>query len=47
MKRLVLIVLSLLLLALVSRAQEILKEMPKGYDVAQAGSRAGEIDTVV
>jgi enterochelin esterase-like enzyme len=37
---------SVMLLALVSHAQEILKEMPKGYDVVQAGAPAGKIDTI-
>ena len=36
----------LLLLALVSNAQEILKEMPKDYDVVQAGIPTGKIDSV-
>lgn len=35
-----------MLLALVSNAQEILKEMPKDYDVVQAGIPTGKIDSV-
>jgi enterochelin esterase-like enzyme len=46
MKRPISILLSLMLLALVGNAQEILKEMPKGYDVVQAGVPAGKIDSV-
>lgn len=37
---------SLMLLAFVSRAQQILKEMPKGYDAVQNGVAAGKIDSV-
>lgn len=47
MKRLLSIVMSLMLLALVSNAQEILKEMPKGFDVVQTGVAAGKIDSIV
>lgn len=46
MKRFLPIIMCLALLAPVSQAQEILKEMPKGYDTAQAGVAAGKIDTV-
>ena len=46
MKQLISIVACLTMLAFVSEAQEILKEMPKGYDVAQAGAPVGKIDTV-
>lgn len=46
MKRLISNVMGLMLLALVSNAQKILKEMPKGYDVIQTGVPAGKIDTV-
>jgi len=46
MKRLLSIVMSLMLLAFVSRAQQILKEMPKGYDAVQNGVAAGKIDSV-
>jgi len=46
MKRPISILLSLMLLTLVSNAQEILKEMPKGYDVVQSGVAAGKIDSV-
>ncbi|MCF0054552.1 alpha/beta hydrolase-fold protein [Dyadobacter sp. CY356] len=46
MKRIISIVTSLMLVALVSNAQEILKEMPKGYDVVQAGIPTGKIDSV-
>jgi len=35
-----------MLLAFAGRAQEILKEMPKGYDAVQAGVAAGKIDSV-
>lgn len=35
-----------MLLAVVSNAQEILKEMPKGFDVVQAGIPTGKIDSV-
>ena len=34
------------MLTLVSEAQEIQKEMPKGYDAVQAGALAGKIDTI-
>ncbi|MBE9462691.1 alpha/beta hydrolase-fold protein [Dyadobacter subterraneus] len=46
MKRIISIVTSLMLLSLFSNAQEILKEMPKGYDVVQAGIPKGKIDSV-
>jgi len=46
MKRLLSIVMSLMLLAFVSRAQQILKEMPKGYDAVQNGVASGKIDSV-
>lgn len=46
MKKLISIVVCLTMLAFVSEAQEILKEMPKGYDAAQAGAPVGKIDTV-
>jgi enterochelin esterase-like enzyme len=46
MKQLISIVVCLMTLAFVSQAQEILKEMPKGYDAAQAGAPVGKIDTV-
>ncbi len=37
---------SLMMLTFVSEAQEILKEMPKGYDAVQAGAPVGKIDTI-
>lgn len=46
MKQLISIVASLMMLAFVSEAQEILKEMPKGYDAVQVGAPVGKIDTV-
>ena len=46
MKRQLSIVMSLMLLAFAGRAQEILKEMPKGYDAVQAGVAAGKIDSI-
>ncbi|MCF2444009.1 esterase [Dyadobacter sp. CY345] len=46
MKRFISIVTSLMLVALISNAQEILKEMPKGYDALQAGIQTGKIDSV-
>ncbi|MCF0041432.1 alpha/beta hydrolase-fold protein [Dyadobacter fanqingshengii] len=46
MKRFLSIVMSLMLLAFASLAQEILKEMPKGYDTVQSGVPAGKIDSV-
>jgi enterochelin esterase-like enzyme len=46
MKRLFSIAMCLALLAFTGQAQEILKEMPKGYDTAQTGVAAGKIDTV-
>jgi len=46
MNRFIPILTSLMLVALVSNAQEILKEMPKGYDVVQAGIPTGKIDSV-
>ncbi|MCF0064546.1 alpha/beta hydrolase-fold protein [Dyadobacter chenwenxiniae] len=46
MKRILSIVMSVLLLVSTSQAQEILKEMPKGYDTVQSGVAAGKIDSV-
>lgn len=46
MKQLISIAVSLMMLAFVSEAQEILKEMPKGYDAVQAGAPVGKIDTI-
>jgi len=46
MKRFTLLAMSLLMLVSVSQAQNILMEMPKGYDVLQAGVAAGKIDSV-
>lgn len=46
MKRFLSIVMSVTLLAFASHAQEILKEMPKGYDTVQSGVAAGKIDSV-
>ncbi|MCF0050420.1 esterase [Dyadobacter sp. LJ53] len=46
MKRILSIVMSVLLLVSASQAQEILKEMPKGYDTVQSGVAAGRIDSV-
>lgn len=46
MKRILYITMCLCFLAFASHAQEILKEMPKGYDTVQAGVAAGNIDSV-
>ncbi|MCF2505463.1 esterase [Dyadobacter sp. CY107] len=46
MKQFLSIVMSLMLLAFASHAQEILKQMPKGYDTVQSGVAAGKIDSV-
>ncbi|TDE17325.1 alpha/beta hydrolase-fold protein [Dyadobacter psychrotolerans] len=46
MRTIVSIAISLLMLASVSMAQRMLKEMPKGYDVVLPGVAAGKIDTV-
>jgi enterochelin esterase-like enzyme len=46
MKRCAAIVMSLMLFATVSIAQDILKEMPKGYDTVKSGAPAGRIDTI-
>jgi len=46
MKKFISFLTSLTLVALVSNAQEILKEMPKGYDVVRAGISTGKIDSV-
>lgn len=46
MKRIILVIAGLLILASVTNAQEILKEMPKGFDSVQQGVPAGKIDTV-
>ncbi|MCE7041658.1 alpha/beta hydrolase-fold protein [Dyadobacter sp. CY312] len=46
MKRRISIVMSLMLLATLGMAQDIQKEMPKGYDTVQPGAAAGKIDTI-
>jgi enterochelin esterase-like enzyme len=46
MKRLLSIGAGLMLLAFSASSQNILKEMPKGYDTAQSGEPAGKIDTI-
>ena len=46
MRRIISLAMSLLMLGSVSKAQTILKEMPKGYDTVQPGIAAGKIDSV-
>ncbi|MCE7063880.1 alpha/beta hydrolase-fold protein [Dyadobacter sp. CY326] len=46
MKQILSIVMCLMLAGSVSYAQEILKEMPKGYDTVQPGVATGKIDSI-
>ncbi|SEI91503.1 Enterochelin esterase [Dyadobacter koreensis] len=46
MLRIISFAISLLLIAQGSKAQKILKEMPKGYDAIQPGVASGKIDTI-
>ena len=46
MRRIISLATSLLMLVSVSKAQPILKEMPKGYDTVMPGIAAGKIDSV-